>query len=461
MHGARLSGCFSRFVLSVLLGVGCLLGRLPGLEAASPARSWTTAYYAGWTQGDMPPSTIDFTPLTHVIHFSLLPKSDGTLDSASFDLTPTASSTLLSRAHANGTKVLVCVGGAGTQVQFQGATKPAAIDGFVTRLVSFVTSRGYDGLDIDWEPLDPGDGPAYKDLVSRLSSQFAARNPRPLLTAAVATEPALLYSLQGSFDQINVMTYDLAGPWEGWVTWFNAPLFDGGYRFPSTGGLITSGDGLINRFLAAGVQASKLGIGIAFYGAVWSGGTGLSTGGASLPRQEWQTAPTVTAMDYRNILATYYRPERYHWDTNAQSAYLSIDNPGSSADKFISYDDEHASQAKVAYAHNRGLGGVMIWELAGGYLPSKPAGQRHPLLTAIRTANEPARFQSIEVRTNVVHLAFESVPLARYRLEASASLGSPSWLLVTNVVGTGGRLEVLDRLGSGSGARYYRIQWPP
>jgi hypothetical protein len=76
----------------------------------------------------------------------------------------------------------------------------------------------------------------------------------------------------------------------------------------------------------------------------------------------------------------------YHWDTNAQAAYLSIDNANSANDKFISYDDEHTCQAKVSYARNRGLGGVMIWELASAWRPSQPAGKRDPMLQAVKQA---------------------------------------------------------------------------
>ena len=33
---------------------------------------------------------------------------------------------------------------------------------------------------------------------------------------------------------------------------------------------------------------------------------------------------------------------------------------------FVSYDDEHTCQAKVSYARDLGLGGVMIWEIGQG-----------------------------------------------------------------------------------------------
>jgi autotransporter-associated beta strand protein len=89
---------------------------------------------------------------------------------------------------------------------------------------------------------------------------------------------------------------------------------------------------------------------------------------------------------YATIMSTYYATNLYHWDTAAQACYLGIDNTGSTNDHFISYDDEHTCQAKVIYARSRGIGGVMIWELGEGYRSSQPAGERDPLLQAVKRA---------------------------------------------------------------------------
>ena len=66
--------------------------------------------------------------------------------------------------------------------------------------------------------------------------------------------------------------------------WHNAAIYDGGARFPS-GGLVPSSDGMVGSYISAGVPASKIGIGIDFYGYAWNGGDGTSTGGATEPRQ--------------------------------------------------------------------------------------------------------------------------------------------------------------------------------
>src|ERR1700677_1252206 len=73
---------------------------------------WSTAYYPGYEQGSMPASAIDFAALTHIIHFSVIPNTDGTLNTTGNGITTAYSTDLVSRAHAAGKQVLICVGGA-------------------------------------------------------------------------------------------------------------------------------------------------------------------------------------------------------------------------------------------------------------------------------------------------------------------------------------------------------------
>jgi len=90
---------------------------------AASAGSWVTGYYPGYRQQyEMPASAIDFTAVTHIIHFSVVPNSDGSLDSSTNDITVANSTDLVTRAHTAGVKVLICVGGASSESAFQGAT---------------------------------------------------------------------------------------------------------------------------------------------------------------------------------------------------------------------------------------------------------------------------------------------------------------------------------------------------
>jgi len=57
-------------------------------------------------------------------------------------------------------------------------------------------------------------------------------------------------------------------------------------------------------------------------------------------------------------MSTYYANQPLPLGRRGPVVYLGIDNTGSTNDHFISYDDEHACQAKVIYARARGIGGV-------------------------------------------------------------------------------------------------------
>ncbi len=376
-----------RILLMIFIGLAFVF---TSLHAQS--KMWVSAYYAGWMQGQnndgyLPAQDIDYSAVTQIIHFALVPNSDGTLDYSSNSITPANSAALVADAHAAGVKALICVGGWNSESAFMGATSPTNLTTFVSNLINFIKSRGYDGIDIDWEPISSGDLVQYTAFITALRTALNLISPRPLLTAATQWQPAIFSTLAGDFDEINLMTYDFSGAWQGWVTWHNSPVYNGGVKFPSTGGYVPSANDMASSFSTAGIPKNKLGIGIDFYGYVWSGGTGTPTGGVTAPDQSWTTAPTVQAnVPYYTIMQQYYQPGNNHWDSGAQAAYISIDNTGSANDKFISYDDTTTCRAKVNYVKNNGLGGVIIWELGAGYQSTNPAGQRQLMLEAVKNA---------------------------------------------------------------------------
>ena len=358
----------------------------------SQTKPWVSAYYAGWMQGQnndgyLTSQNIDYSAITQVIHFALVPNSDGSLDSTSNSVTVANSANLIANAHAAGVKVIISVGGWNSESSYMGATSPANLSKFVNNLVSFMQYRGYDGIDIDWETLSATDAVQYTAFITALRSALDQISPRPLLTAATQWQPAIFAAIYSKFDEINLMSYDMSGAWTGWVSWHNSPIYNGGITFPSTGALVPSINDMVSSFSLAGIPVSKLGIGIDFYGYVWTGGTGTPTGGVTAPDQSWSTAPTVQAnVPYYTIMQQYYLPSRYHWDSGAQASYLSIDNSGSANDQFISYDDTATCSAKVNYVKNNGLGGLIVWELGAGYQSSNPVGQQQLLLESIKNA---------------------------------------------------------------------------
>jgi chitinase len=437
----------------------------------APARAdlWITGYYPGWETSTMAPSNIDFTTITHVIHFALVPESNGALNTSDNGLSASACNTLVGLAHAAGRQALVCVGGAGTEGDFLDATSNN-LSGLVINLVNFMSAYHYDGIDLDWEPFVSTDANQYTNLVNGLRTALNnLGGVHKLLTVAAPAYPSygdsptaeftMLASIQNQFDQINVMTYDLSGPYSGWVTWFNSPIYDGGYTFPGTSELVPSIGGAISNFLNNGVSPAKLGVGLPFYGYVWTGGPGVTQ-----PRQSWpaNNPPTITEPAYSTIISSYYQTNLYHWDTVAQSAYLSITNTTPSDDMFISYDDAESCQTKVSFARNLHLGGIMIWELSQDYSPTQPAGLRTPLVSVLKQALATPDFTGIQLKTNNVALSFTSIPLGLYRILWSSNLSNPVWNTLTdNVSGTGSPLLLTDPAPATNAIRFYRVQTPP
>jgi chitinase len=359
------------------------------LRAAGP-QLWVTAYYAGWMQGNqwsyhLRPENIDYTAMTHIVHFSLGPNPDGTVNFEGNGLTPENSSALVRSAHAAGVKVLVCVGGWNSEHGFAEATGPANRERFINSLLGFMRGRGYDGIDLDWEPLSPQNIPRYTSFIEELRVAMRNLDPGLLLTVACNSGPELFAKVAPLLDQINIMTYDYSGAWPGWFTWHNSPVYDGGARFSSNGAPPPSIHNHVEQFVSAGVPRSKIGIGIDFYGFVWNGGTGTRTGGVTAPRQDWKSPPWVKDnVPYFQIMASHYSADAYRWDSTAQAAYLSLDQPGSETDRFVSYDDETSCRKKVEYARTHGLGGVILWELGGGWQPGVSPPDR--LLKAVAAA---------------------------------------------------------------------------
>lgn len=373
-------------------------GRSDG--GAGDAGMWVTAYLAGWAlnappggnYGVLPAAEVDYRAFTHAVLFALTVKANGTLCCiADYDtFAPDRIRAVVDGGHQAGRPVLFSIGGAGN-TEFATAIGPSTRAALVGNVLDVLTTWGFDGVDLDLEPILPGDEANFAAFVNALHAALQAKAtpllPRPLLTAACGNNPALFASLAAKFDQINLMTYDLSGAWPGWVTWHNAPVYSGGYRFPSSNGLVPSTDGLVEGYLDAGVPPGRLGIGLDFYGYVWSGGTGTPTGGVTAPRQEYSTAPTVQGnVSYAALMDTLFQPARRRWDSAALAVYLSIDEPGSANDKFVSYDDAQTAQAKADYIRARGLGGMILWELSGAWQPAKPAGQRDALLQSVRAA---------------------------------------------------------------------------
>jgi chitinase len=342
---------------------------------------WVSGYYVGYL--DYPVSEIDFSGITHLMIGAILPKSNATLEVSLY----TANGSALAReavqaAHANGKKAIAFIGGENTGPEWLAASRGSNRAKFVSNLKKLMTDYGFDGLDLDWEPVLPTDKPYVLALV---------KNLRKALPTAILTFPAggilnanfpedlsFYGQLAPYLDQLNLMTYGMAASWEGWQSWHSSPLYQ--YPGPSSP-TPTSVDYTLKAYRAVGIPASKLGIGIGFYGNCW---TAPVTG----PRQDLNGATMVAGdndMSYNNIVRFYDTASARRWDNVAKASYLTFSQPrGPKGCTFISYENASSIRIKSNYVKAQGLGGVILWNINEGYIPTRSASNRNPLLVATR-----------------------------------------------------------------------------
>ena len=270
-------------------------------------------------------------------------------------------------------KTLISVGGWTWSGNF---SKVAASDEgrkrFADSAVRFLTQYGFDGVDIDWEfPVEGGNGiehrPSDRENYTRLLREVRTALDRQgeldhthyLLTVAGGPNPSFaantqLDQMMEYVDFINVMAYDYHGSWEA-STGHNAPLY-------AEDGLCISET--ISAYLHAGARPDKLNLGLAFYGRGWTGvqdqnpgAPGTAPSGTGYGLGTWESA----VFDYWDLEQNYVGKNGYvrYFDEKAMVPYLY------NGTVFISYDDPESVRAKLAYAADQGLGGIMFWEFGG------------------------------------------------------------------------------------------------
>lgn len=248
---------------------------------------------------------------------------------------------------------------------------------FAQSAVNFITRYGFDGVDLDWEyPTgggDPGNTERPEDpenfillleaVRSALDVQGETDGRHYLLTIAAGAGNRAISGIdwaqaQTYLDFINVMTYDMAGGWSS-VTGFNSPLYNSAAAPPEG----TSVDTALQAYLAAGVPADKIVMGVAFYGKGWNraGATnnGLHQSFTGLPSGTWEAG----TFDYSDLAENYVGAEGWErfFSESAQVPWLYNAETGT----MISYDDPESMTLKAEYVQEHGLGGVMFWELSG------------------------------------------------------------------------------------------------
>ncbi|MFI9332718.1 glycoside hydrolase family 18 protein [Kitasatospora sp. NPDC052868] len=226
----------------------------------------------------------------------------------------------------------------------------------------------FDGIDLDWEypggggdggnVVRPEDGHNFTLLVQEFRRQLdqlsGRKGPHYLLTAAVAANETVaarleLPTLSRSIDWLNLMTYDLHGPWEGTgPTAHHANLYSDP-KDPSP--LQRSADRAVDFYAQHGLPGSKTVLGVPFYAHGW---TGVSAGGSN---GLYQPAAKSTADFTYNEISQL--PGKVYTDRDHGASWKY---DGTS---FYSFDNAEVLTQKARYTRWNDLAGVMVWSLDG------------------------------------------------------------------------------------------------
>jgi chitinase len=361
---------------------------------------WVTGYIPSYHQSSNGSINIlsdaDYNKLTHLSHHGPYVKQDGSFSYAETVFSDIKAQKAVEQAHQHGIPIMLCIV-AWYDNYIEAINDSVSRNRLIINTLKLVDWAGYDGVDVDLEPVMSAyisaiknGNPHYVQFINQLYDSLQVRTSallgRPLLLTAPMNGYAgkLFSQIHEKFDQINIMTYDMVSPDWGFPVWHDSPVYSAGYML--YGKPAPSVEEEVKLCLSPGVPAQKVGIGVSYDAFRWRGGTGTTTGGVTMPRQHWQTAPSWTRFSYKDMMANHYDQQFYRWDDGAKMSYMSKDREGSSNDEFWSYNDENSCKEKVKFVKQQNLGGVIIWELGSGYIWSNPVGNRQPQLNAIYEA---------------------------------------------------------------------------
>jgi chitinase len=348
---------------------GCAESRAPPVAATAPGKTprLNKVISVLFTGNDAKWAPADYDLRSRITPAPALPDDGSMTDGGIFD------PKLTELAKKNGVKLLASIGGwAGGEFDhtwYKMARDSKARQRFFDNLDKIITAAGYDGVDIDWEPLvrDELKEPelaANQKTFAEFMVALRARFPKWIISAAIGAGPnpfkhITWKELADSVDYVNLMAYDLAGSRTKHAA-HNANLY------PTTDFVNKDDldvDGSVKLVLEKYKLApSKLLLGVPFYGKQFSAdkmGQPVPAGALHPGEQiDYSAAAQLAASgDYKKL-----------WDNGAHISYLERASGGHT----VSYDDEKAIAEKCKYAKDKGLAGVFTWSLGTDLYGGRP-----------------------------------------------------------------------------------------
>ncbi|MET0464758.1 MAG: glycoside hydrolase family 18 protein, partial [Chitinophagaceae bacterium] len=331
---------------------------------STPAHPYAVIGYVAGYKGMIKPESIDVSKLTHINYaFVDIKDNRAWLHHEKTDTTNFRLLNQLKKINRD-LRIMISIGGWSWSKNFSDAVlTDTSRKAFAASAAAIIHQHQLDGVDIDWEyPNMRGDGNVFRPedkqnytlmfaaLRQALDSITSITGQRYQLTTAVGgfagfIQQTEMAKAQEYLDYANLMTYDYSWGLAGHHTNLFASTENPNEH---------SADKAVKDFMAAGVPASKLVVGLAFYGRA---GIVESTKENGLNQKIVSPAKAGGYTFLKDSMIGLNGFVRY-WDDKAKAPYLFNEN----TKHFISYDDEESIKLKCKYVENNKLGGVMFWE---------------------------------------------------------------------------------------------------
>lgn len=387
-------------------------------------------YYPNWQWYDrtklVSPTTIKYDSYSIINYCFFKPELNGAINSTdtwadenllqgqiNWSTTPTSyypNTSIIDLAHQANTKIMVSIGGWTLSDNFPTiAANPTSRALFASECNRLIRFYHFDGIDIDWEY--PGfvdhsgtvnDKANFTLLMQQIKDSLTVlgnqNNKNYLLSACFSADPLKMQNIEWpnitqTLDMINVMSYDYFGAWDC-VANHNSPLYatsvgDSQFNLNSAFNVLTT---------TYNVPATKINLGVAFYGRSQMGATNLY--------QPTNCSANSTLFFDDDGSPLYYNIHKNinlfseYWDNAAQTPYLLGNSSSQASGTFVSFDNKKSIALKAEYVKNNNARGVIIWEITGDYIESSAGSGIISETPLIDTLNEVFCSTSVGIKSN-------------------------------------------------------------
>jgi spore germination protein YaaH len=349
-------------------------------------------------------STLNYDTLSTIAYFGVDLNGDGTLNRSGNGWNGWNSSgmtSVISDAHAHGTRVALSVesfawdtGGAATQTAV--LSNPAVSLTAAQQIAAEVGRRGADGVNLDFEPIASGQITNFVTFTRLVRAELDKVHPGYELTFCATGAPGT-YDLPdllapGAADAVFIMGYDLRG---------GSPTYAGSID-PLTSTLTTySLTRVVNTFISQ-VPASKVILGLPWYGHAWSTGTNNAVYAPTANGSTYgNPASGITYSDALGVAAFHLTDtppgNGLQYDTAEQTAwtaYYGTFGGTSPTWRELYFDDARALGVRIDAIDGWDLRGLGIWAL--GYDNNNGNGDLTQTIAAkLQTSVAPTTYHAL------------------------------------------------------------------